>query len=199
MDTEGLPKSRSEAKALKAKYYFTGEPCKHGHISPRKTRGACLACLKIEWANAKETRAEYNYMYARREKTRARQHKWYMANRERVIRAAATRPVEALRRYRNNWKKNNALQVLADNRVRKRRHRQATPPWISRKQKTEMRQIYEIAITMTQTTGERYVVDHIIPLRSEFVCGLHVPWNLRVITQDENLRKSNKLVDTPID
>jgi hypothetical protein len=195
MDTEGLPKSRSEAKALKAEYYFTGEPCKHGHISPRKTRGACLACLKIEWANAKETRAEYNYMYARREKTRARQHKWYMANRERVIRAAATRPVEALRRYRNNWKKNNALQVLADTRVRKRRHRQATPPWISRKQKTEMRQIYEIAITMTRLSGEQYVVDHIIPLRSEFVCGLHVPWNLRVITQEENLKKSNKLVD----
>jgi 5-methylcytosine-specific restriction endonuclease McrA len=66
---------------------------------------------------------------------------------------------------------------------------------LSRKQKSEIRQLYQIAITMTQTTGEQYVVDHIVPLRGEAVCGLHVPWNLRVITQDENLKKSNKLVD----
>jgi 5-methylcytosine-specific restriction endonuclease McrA len=57
-----------------------------------------------------------------------------------------------------------------------------------------MREMYKMAITMTQTTGEQYVVDHIVPLRSHEVCGLHVPWNLRVITQEENLKKSNKLV-----
>jgi hypothetical protein len=34
-----------------------------------------------------------------------------------------------------------------------------------------------------------------VPLISPEVCGLHVPWNLRVITQAENLKKSNKLVD----
>jgi 5-methylcytosine-specific restriction endonuclease McrA len=100
-----------------------------------------------------------------------------------------------LREYRNAWKANNKTQVRADTKARRRKHRDATPLWLTRKQKSEIRQLYQIAITMTQTTGEQYVVDHIVPLRGEFVCGLHVPWNLRVITQDENLKKSNKHVD----
>jgi 5-methylcytosine-specific restriction endonuclease McrA len=197
MDTTNLPKTRSEAKAAGAKYYFTGEPCKHGHIAPRKTKGACVECLKVEWAQAAETRAEYFREYNRKDEVRDKKHDWYLENREQVIQTAATRPAAVLREYRNVWKAANKTQVLADNKVRRRKHRDATPPWLTRKQKSEIRQLYQIAITMTQTTGEQYVVDHIVPLRSEEVCGLHVPWNLRVITQEENLKKSNKLVDTP--
>jgi len=186
------PKTRKEAKALNSKYYFTGEPCKHGHIALRKTKGACTECLKIEWKEANEKRSDYFTAYNKKEAVKEKKHEWYEANREQVIERARTRPVEQLRQYRNTWKQNNNLQVLADNKVRRRKHRLATPPWLSRKQKTEIRYLYEIAITMTKTTGEQYVVDHIVPLRSDVVCGLHVPWNLRVITQEENLAKSNK-------
>ncbi len=195
MDTINLPKTRQEAKATGAKYYFTGEPCKHGHIAPRKTKGACVECLKVEWLQAAETRAEYFREYNKREDIKERKNEWYQENREAVIAAAATRPAAVLREYRNAWKANNKTQVRADTKARRRKHRNATPKWLSRKQKSEIRQIYQIAITMTQTTGEQYVVDHIVPLRGEEVCGLHVPWNLRVITQEENLKKSNKHVD----
>ena len=195
MDTTTLPKTRAEAKATGAKYYFTGEPCKHGHIAPRKTKGACVECLQAEWRQAAETRAEYFKEYNKREDVKDSKHAWYQENREQVINAAATRPAAVLREYRNEWKANNKTQVRADTKARRRKHRDATPLWLTRKQKSEIRQIYQIAITMTQTTGEQYVVDHIVPLRGESVCGLHVPWNLRVITQDENLKKSNKLVD----
>jgi 5-methylcytosine-specific restriction endonuclease McrA len=195
MDTTNLPKTRAEAKATGAKYYFTGEPCKHGHIAPRKTKGACVECLRVEWQDAAETRVDYFRQYNKREDVKDRKNEWYENNREKVIAAASTRPAHVLREYRNTWKTNNKVQVLADNKVRRRKHREATPLWLTRKQKSEIRQLYQIAITMTQTTGEQYVVDHIVPLRSDEVCGLHVPWNLRVITQEENLAKSNKLVD----
>ena len=195
MDTTNLPKTRAEAKAQGAAYYFTGEPCKHGHIAPRKTKGACVECLKAEWQTAAETRAEYFREYNRREGVKERKHEWYQENRDQVIAAAYTRPAQVLREYRNTWKNNNKIQIRADTKARRRKHREATPPWLTRAQKSEIRALYQAAITLTKTTGEQYVVDHIVPLRSPDVCGLHVPWNLRVITRDENLKKSNKLVD----
>lgn len=196
MNTENLPKTRSEAKALGAKFYFTGEPCKHGHIAPRKTKGACVECLKVEWAESAAKRAGYFAEYNKREAVKDAKHDWYLENREQVMAAASTRPAHVKREYQTAWKERNKTWVRADTKARRRKHREATPPWLTRKQKADIRQVYQIAITMTQTTGEQYVVDHIVPLRSEVVCGLHVAWNLRVISQDENLQKSNKLIDT---
>jgi 5-methylcytosine-specific restriction endonuclease McrA len=196
MNTTQLPKTRKEAQELGVKYYFTGQPCKHGHIAPRKTKGSCVECLKVEWQEAAEKRADYFREYNKREDVKERKNAWYEVNREQVIQAAATRPLEVKRVYQKAWKERNVVWVRADTKSRRRKHRLATPKWLSRKQKSEIRQIYQIAITMSKTTGEQYVVDHIVPLRSELVCGLHVPWNLRVILQQENLLKSNKLIDT---
>ena len=194
MDHTQLPRTRKEAQASGEKYYFTGEPCKHGHIAPRKTKGACIECLKVEWAEAAVKRAEYFVEYNNREAVKDKKSEWYQANREQVILAASTRPLHVKKEYQLAWKERNKTWVRADTKARRRKHREATPPWLSRKQKSDIRQLYQIAITMTQTTGEQYVVDHIVPLRSDVVCGLHVPWNLRVITRDENARKSNKLL-----
>lgn len=197
MDTTNLPTTREKAKKIGSKYYFTGQPCKHGHIAARKTKGACVECLKVEWVKGNETRADYFREYNKREDTKDRKNEWYQENREAVIAAASTRPLHVKREYQKTWKEKNVVWVRADTKARRRKHRDATPPWISRQQKTDIRQLYQIAITMTKTTGEQYVVDHIVPLRGEDVCGLHVPWNLRVITQEENLKKSNKLVASP--
>lgn len=190
---EQLPRTRKEAQALGATHYFTGEPCKHGHVAPRKTKGACVECLKVEWQKGAVTRAEYFRQYNKSEAGLESKQRYYEANKADVIAKAKSTPNALKNAYRQRWKAENQLQVLADNKVRRRKHRAATPAWITRKQKSEMRAIYQIAITMTKTTGEKYVVDHIWPLRSDFVCGLHVPWNLRVITQAENLAKSNTL------
>lgn len=193
METTNLPKTRAEAMASGAKYYFTGEPCKHGHIAPRKTKGACVECLKDEWKKAGETRAEYFKAYNKSDAGKEAKQRYYEANKDAVVAKARSTPNALKNQYRRAWKETNILAIRADTKARRRKHRDATPSWLSRKQRTEIRAIYQAAILSTQITGQRYVVDHIYPLRSEVVCGLHVPWNLRILTQEENLRKSNTL------
>ena len=59
----------------------------------------------------------------------------------------------------------------------------ATPPWLNEQQLNQMKEIYLKA-------GEKHV-DHIVPLKSNLVCGLHVPWNLQILEPKSNLAKSN--------
>jgi hypothetical protein len=48
-----LPKTRNEALIAQSQKYFTGEPCKRGHIAPRYTVNAlCMEC------NAEDRRRE---------------------------------------------------------------------------------------------------------------------------------------------
>ena len=191
------PTTREEAKKTGSKYYFTGQPCKHGHIALRKTKGACVDCLKVEWAKGNETRAEYFKQYNQSDAGIKAKRDYYDRNRDTVIARASARPAEQRKLHREKYKAQNPELYKAFVSVRRRRHKNATPKWTTTEQKLAMRQLYLHAQALTKMTGERYVVDHIIPLISPDVCGLHVPWNLRVITQEENLKKSNKLLDSP--
>ena len=183
------PNTRAAAKATGATHYFTGTPCTRGHIALRKTKGSCIECMKEDWAIDNEKRKDK----PKSEAAKAAGKRYYQKNREAVIARAAARPHEEVRGYKEKYKAANPELYKALTSVRKRRHRAATPKWVGADEKKAIRQLYLEAQRLTKLTGERYVVDHIYPLISEGVCGLHTLKNLRIMTQAENLVKSNKM------
>lgn len=70
----------------------------------------------------------------------------------------------------------------------------ATPKWLTEDYKKEIEKIYKLCRETTKATGIKHEVDHIVPICGKTVSGLHVPWNLQIITKEQNGKKSNKLV-----
>lgn len=62
----------------------------------------------------------------------------------------------------------------------------ATPKWLSAADWNRIKKVY-------RSKPEGKQVDHIVPLKGETVCGLHVPWNLQYLTPKENKKKGNRV------
>ena len=74
-----------------------------------------------------------------------------------------------------------------------RRRRDCIPPWLSDEQIQQIKDIYLLRDKLNEETGIRHEVDHIEPVNGDDRCGLHVPWNLRVVTEQDNRSKGSKI------
>lgn len=73
--------------------------------------------------------------------------------------------------------------------------KQRVPIWLSQEDLSKIKSIYKMCRSITIKTGIKHEVDHVVPINGKLVSGLHVPWNLQIITKDENLKKSNCLIE----
>lgn len=92
------------------------------------------------------------------------------------------------REGQRKWVRENRDKHNAHGALRRASKKCATPKWLSAVQKQKILDWY----TLAQATS--LVVDHVIPLKGKTVCGLHVPWNLQLLTDFENASKHNKFI-----
>ena len=140
----------------------------------------------------RESRARYR---ARNEEEINRKKREYVAaNPDKISeqnRASRERNWEKRRAQEKEYYTNNKGLFRAHDYARKRGIRHV----LSWKFRTAIEAFYKEARKLTEETGVLHVVDHIWPINGEDSCGLHVEWNLRVITQAENDSKGNKRPD----
>jgi len=217
---ENLPKSRKEAKAVGGTQYFTGKPCKHGHLVPKFTSsGSCTECLKHrrragmrKWAqeNPEEKKRRAAAWYSGNkeeiiERVRANYYKDLDRSRERGREYAERHREEAKQRAREwaeenperrkendkTWREANPALSASHKAKYRASKRNACPPWLTKEHLQSIRDIYTLRQEVSEKTGVVHQVDHIVPLQGKYICGLHVPWNLQLLTAVENNRKNN--------
>lgn len=190
--------SLADAKGAGQKWYFTGLPCAHGHIAKRSVSNRdCRACVdarerRNRAADPEPYRArEKRKYYANHDKLREQDKKRRRENPERTAlwaRRNYERDKQAVKDRVRSWQKKNPGRLAYWVMMRRARMKRATPRWLTPEQKLEMRALYEEAAARE---GD-WEVDHIVPLSSPIVCGLHVPWNLQIITATKNRQKGNR-------
>ena len=188
--------------------FYKGRRYADGHQSYCKVC-AKLATQESYWRNPDRVRARSrDWAKTNRVKCRLRAQRWINENREHVrardrarYKRHRRKIIDYQKRYAagNRAKKNiisrrwatlHPENVRAHCRTRQAMKRRSVPAWADL---SKIKAIYAEARRLEMQTGERFHVDHIVPLKSPLVCGLHWELNLTILGASENIRKGNRI------
>jgi hypothetical protein len=163
--------------------------CKECHNAAR--RQAYLGTDKVAHrARVAKWRSE-NVDRARELERAGHQRNKEKRNAESIAYRAANR--DKTRALCRKWAKDNAAKMRATNADRRAKKNKAIPAWgDSEFDKLVMAEAYDLAKMRSDVTSVPWHVDHIVPLRSDRVYGLHCAANLQVIPAVMNHIKGNR-------
>lgn len=194
--------SISEARAAGATTYFTGKPCKRGHVSPRVTaNGTCVECAKVASKKIYEKSAESK---------KQKQQEYYASNRERRLAyACAYREANKAKanhrhglrysadpEYRMYFKVRRLLRRVSEFAGRDQAYRSSVLGYTSQDLAAHMEA--QFLDGMTWANAGDWHVDHIKPIASFFKEGVTDPAvinalsNLQPLWAEDNLKKGSR-------
>jgi hypothetical protein len=200
--------THSQAKTTGMKYFFTGVPCKNGHVDKRSVANrTCYSCQLQKSQTFRDKNPDYHTQYnaqyeltSDQKKRNTELHRMYRVTRpseiDAVHSAYRARNRKALTQKSNEWARDNKGKKNALTAKR----RSANKTAVAKRANIElMQQVYidcEQVNTLSRMYGvtDLYVVDHVVPLQGKTVCGLHVENNLQLVLSSYNAQKHNKLV-----
>lgn len=144
-------------------------------------KAQCKACDKVYYlANAARIKSQVRGRYAADPAGHNAKHAAHRATNKTKVAARHKRYAQA-----------NVGKVNANGRRYEASKLRAMPAWLNEAQRADITAIYVISQLLRDELGETYHVDHIVPLRGKTVCGLHVSWNLQLLSPKDNLSKNN--------
>jgi len=212
-DVDSTPQiiSRQDAIALGFVTYFTGKPCKHGHIAERYAgKGYCIGCDIAHRETNRENLAEYNKAYrANNKEAMSEQRKaYYTNNKEAILRNNKTYRAthKEIRTKLDKQRRQTDIQYWLSINLRNRlsqavKNNQKSGSAVRDlgcsieflKQYLEAQFLEEMA---WENRGKVWHIDHIEPLcsfnltdREQFLIACHYT-NLRPLFGPDNLKKS---------
>lgn len=180
----GIPKPLADYHKDKTKKHGVSSTCK-----------PCAKSRSSDWYKANTERAlkscKDRYPQVREQRLKGMR-EWRERNPDRkqeIDRHWRTNNRDRKRENWREWKSKNPHKGAKESSLRRAAKRNATPSWANH---DVIAELFLEAARLTKQTGIKYHVDHIVPLKSEIVCGLHWEGNMRVITGAENISKSNR-------
>lgn len=157
----------------------------------------CKACFTIysdkRYYQNKEKilKTCYNWQIKNKEKRKEICKRYYQKNKDKhnlLVSNWRNKNLDRFKAYSKQWKRDNKEKVCLSSKIRNKRVKLATPPWAKKGNiMEEIKKIYS-------NCKKGFHVDHIVPLKGKNVCGLHLPWNMQIISAKENSKKNNKFL-----